>query len=454
LADGDFIQLTGTVTLDAPLASGNFQVGLFDGDHPVVAGSGTNYAGFWAAAPGTSTTAVKYDYVALQGGDVTETFGGASGASIIGATTTTGGQMWQGVRILNDNGSLFTDAVLGPAYFPFTAENGKQYRISLDMKFDVYTAANRYMSVGFFKQEPTGSNRHNTTGYGGAFLQFVPNQGLLYAKYNNVSQTNAAVTFTNWYTLAILLTCAADGLSYTVDYSCINQGTGASNYMGKFTINSPISEMTHAGISGDPRGQTGFVDNFLLTNDNEASGAGAYPFDPAAAASFGPIAAAAAVVPAHTPIDFKLLISRKEDGFDVSASFTDRGDYNQELNMVANAVAAKYFTNGACTLTFDTVAFMMEGGTMGTYSNIVASSGRIYFPSPVLKATVAGNNLQFTWSSRESRLYRLRSSDSLMVPLGAWTNNVASISATAPTNTVSIPIPADGQQFYVVEELY
>jgi acetyl esterase len=453
LADGGFIKLTGTVTLDAPLASGNFQVGLFDGNNPVVAGNGTNYAGFWAQAPGTSSTAIKYDYEAPQG-DVKETFAGTNGTSIIGATTTTGGQMWQGVQILNDNGSLFTDAVLGPAYFPFTAENGKQYRISLDVNLDVYTGATRYLSVGFFKQQPTGSNRHNSSGYGGAFMQFVPNQGLVYAKYNTTSYYSAVATFTNWYTMTILLTCAADGLSYTVDYSCINQGTGVSNYLGRATISKPISEMTYAGISGDPRGQSGFADNFLLTNDNAGSGASTYPFDPAASASFGTIAAAAAAVPASTPIDFTLLILRRGDLLDLSADFTDHGAYRPALNMVNNAASAKYFTNGASTLNFDTAAFMMEGGTSGTYSNIVVTSGKLKSHPIFRECKVEGNNLRLSWSSRDGHIYQLKSSDSLTVPAGAWTTRLSNISATAPTNSRSISIPAAAQQFYYVEEFF
>jgi acetyl esterase/lipase len=58
LADGEFLRLSGSVTLNAPLAADAFRLGLFDGDPPVTAGDGGGYAGIWAGAPGSSASVI------------------------------------------------------------------------------------------------------------------------------------------------------------------------------------------------------------------------------------------------------------------------------------------------------------------------------------------------------------------------------------------------------------
>jgi acetyl esterase/lipase len=58
LADGEFIRLTGSLTLDVPMAGGQFRVGLYEGDDPVTAGDGTGYVGIWAEAPATTNTKI------------------------------------------------------------------------------------------------------------------------------------------------------------------------------------------------------------------------------------------------------------------------------------------------------------------------------------------------------------------------------------------------------------
>ena len=52
--DGDFIELTGSISLDVPLVAEQFRWGLFDGDNPVTAGDGTGYVGYWIGAPLTN----------------------------------------------------------------------------------------------------------------------------------------------------------------------------------------------------------------------------------------------------------------------------------------------------------------------------------------------------------------------------------------------------------------
>ena len=52
--DGDFIELTGSISLDVPLVAEQFRWGLFDGDNPVTAGDGGDYVGYWIGAPLTN----------------------------------------------------------------------------------------------------------------------------------------------------------------------------------------------------------------------------------------------------------------------------------------------------------------------------------------------------------------------------------------------------------------
>lgn len=58
LADGEFIRVSGSVTVNAPLSGGSFRVGLFDGDNPVTAGDGSGYVGIWAEAPATAVSRI------------------------------------------------------------------------------------------------------------------------------------------------------------------------------------------------------------------------------------------------------------------------------------------------------------------------------------------------------------------------------------------------------------
>lgn len=58
LSDGDFIRLSGSVTLDVPLAAGNFRLGLFANDAVLSPGDGTGYRGIWAGVPDTSSQVI------------------------------------------------------------------------------------------------------------------------------------------------------------------------------------------------------------------------------------------------------------------------------------------------------------------------------------------------------------------------------------------------------------
>ena len=59
LVDYEFIELTGTVSIDSALAGGNFRVGLFDG--PAVMEDLANpYLGFYSEAPTGGSTSLKW----------------------------------------------------------------------------------------------------------------------------------------------------------------------------------------------------------------------------------------------------------------------------------------------------------------------------------------------------------------------------------------------------------
>jgi acetyl esterase/lipase len=58
LTEGEFIRLSGTVTLNAPLAEDKLRIGLFDGDNPVTAGDGGGYQGIWAGVPAGNASVI------------------------------------------------------------------------------------------------------------------------------------------------------------------------------------------------------------------------------------------------------------------------------------------------------------------------------------------------------------------------------------------------------------
>ncbi|GEM_PF-3033509 len=59
LADGDYLTLTGSVSINNTLAGNQFRIGLFDGPNPVTLGVSNGYSGIWAEAGTTATGRVK-----------------------------------------------------------------------------------------------------------------------------------------------------------------------------------------------------------------------------------------------------------------------------------------------------------------------------------------------------------------------------------------------------------
>lgn len=64
----------------------------------------------------------------------------------------------------------------------------------------------------------------------------------------------------------------------------------------------------------------------------------------------------------------------------------------------------------------------------------------------------SGTGLQLSWNSSTGQIYRIKSSDTLTVPVSYWSNMVEGIDTTPPTNTVTVPATVDSQRFFVIEE--
>lgn len=113
LADGRFIRLTGTVTVNTPLAGNQFRIGLFDGDNPATAGDGSGYSGIWAGAPDTSSAVIAASDGSGSGHpfDPATTLGPVPAATTVPANTPVGFSLFiarNGKRL--DIATSFADA--------------------------------------------------------------------------------------------------------------------------------------------------------------------------------------------------------------------------------------------------------------------------------------------------------------------------------------------------------
>jgi acetyl esterase len=118
------------------------------------------------------------------------------------------------------------------------------------------------------------------------------------------------------------------------------------------------------------------------TSISAGNGSGSQPFDNAAATTLGPIPAAAAIVPADTPVGFSMMIARNGDKLDLAVRFSDGGSYRQEQNLI-NQPAAGF--------SFDRVAFLMAenlNGSQAAFSNISITRGTV-LPAPEIETPPA-----------------------------------------------------------------
>ena len=79
LQDGEFMELTGSVSFDVTLAANQFRFGLFDGDDPVTTGAGAGYVGYWVNTP---TAAGQTSDVVSADGSTGNPFSGSAATSL------------------------------------------------------------------------------------------------------------------------------------------------------------------------------------------------------------------------------------------------------------------------------------------------------------------------------------------------------------------------------------
>lgn len=113
------------------------------------------------------------------------------------------------------------------------------------------------------------------------------------------------------------------------------------------------------------------------------------------------------------------------------------------------------------------VNFLIDDVQDGTATRSVYMGMRFVYVGPLeplpLAVTSTDGNLDFEWESESGMYYLLRSSTDLATELSTWesvdvpgsveNNGVFEIATNPPSNTVSIPRPADPVRFYRVEEL-
>ena len=105
---------------------------------------------------------------------------------------------------------------------------------------------------------------------------------------------------------------------------------GDSFRIGLFDGDNPVT-------AGDGNGYTGIRAGAPATANTSiavGNGTGSHPFENASSTTLGPIPAAAATVPANTPVGFNLMIARNHDKLDIVASFTDGGSYRASQNLL------------------------------------------------------------------------------------------------------------------------
>lgn len=74
-------------------------------------------------------------------------------------------------------------------------------------------------------------------------------------------------------------------------------------------------------------------------------------------------------------------------------------------------------------------------------------------PLRFTELSLSGADLSLTWDSIGGRIYRLLASETLEATPDAWAVAQSDIAATPPTNTLTIPFPAQAQTFFAVDAL-
>ena len=194
------------------------------------------------------------------------------------------------------------------------------------------------------------------------------------------------------------VTTDADGDSIAANFAPVTLTDGRFlRLTGTVTCNAPLAgdgfriglfDGDNPVIAGDGNGYVGIwagAPATVATSIAAGNGTGSQPFDSAASTTLGPIPAAAAIVPANTPVEFTLTIARNGNKLDLSANFTSGASYRASQNLL-NLTSSNY--------TFDSVAFLMDGNlnaTQASFSNIRITRGPLpvdLVPEPPLNGAI------------------------------------------------------------------
>lgn len=144
--------------------------------------------------------------------------------------------------------------------------------------------------------------------------------------------------------------------------------TNANFRIGLFNGTQPVTPGNGSGYVGIWAEAPATVDTKIAAGNGSSAN---HPFETAAGSTLGPIPAASATVSANTPVAFTLMISRNGNSLDLTARFSDGGSYEQEQNLLNQAVSS---------FDYNRVAFLMTGNlnaTQAAFSNIGITTGRV-----------------------------------------------------------------------------
>lgn len=176
------------------------------------------------------------------------------------------------------------------------------------------------------------------------------------------------------------VTTDADGDAIAANFTPVTLADGEFiRLTGTVTFNTPLAgDQFRLGLfdgdqpvtAGDGTGYSGIWASAPATAATvvaSGNGSGSQPFDPAT--TLGPVPAAAAMVPANTPVDFSLMLARNGGKLDIAVNFTDRASYRPSQNLLNIAPAG---------FTFDSAAFLSGDAldaAQAAFSNIRITTG-------------------------------------------------------------------------------
>jgi acetyl esterase len=210
----------------------------------------------------------------------------------------------------------------------------------------------------------------------------APNDGNPTGGWVTISGNAAFATGSAATASPIINDADADAIATNFTPVTLTDG-GFVRLTGSVTFNAPLAgDQFRIGIfdgdnpvtAGDGNGYTGIwagAPSTSATSISKSNGSGNHPFENAASSTLGPIPAAAATVPANTPVEFTLMVARNGNQLDIAASFSAGPSYRQSQNLL-DLTENNY--------TFDSAAFLMDGNlnaTQAAFSNIKITLGKV-----------------------------------------------------------------------------